>query len=118
MIRLFISVAVFIAVAGCASSAPQATASGATATNTASGVVANVDSGSDDVVDVIEVPTVAKTAVVDKGDEMVCHRERMTGSHRFEKICRTRAEIEETRRSTSKALRDAGSRTGVSQTSE
>ena len=113
MIRLFISAVVSIAVAGCASSPPQATASNSATAISVTAVVANVEADDGSIIDVIDVPPVAQTAMVEpKRDNLVCRREKVTGSNRSEKVCRTTQEIESTRQATQRAIRSANSRTG------
>ena len=117
MIRLFISAAVLIAVAGCATSAPQATTSAPD--NSANVVVANVQNDSDSLIDVIEVPEVHQTTVVkQRDDELICHREHVTGTHRTQKICRRRSDIDATRESTQRALRKMSLGTGAAANSD
>ena len=65
---------------------------------------------SGDSLEVVEVPAVAKTATAPnaaKKDELVCWRERTLGSHRLEKICRFRSEIDAEREETQRGLREA-----------
>lgn len=67
-------------------------------------------SESGDSLEVVEVPAVAKTATAPNAgqqDELVCWRERTLGSHRLEKICRFRSEIEAEREETQRGLREA-----------
>jgi len=58
-------------------------------------------------IEMLEAPTVEKVAAVaPTRDEMVCKRVRLTGSHRLEKICRPRSEVESTMRDAQQAIRD------------
>lgn len=87
MVKLIISTAIFIAVAGCASSVPQDVES-----PTSTAAVANVANN---------------TATADtEGDRMICRRESITGSHRVEKICRLKSDIDKERQATQLTLRN------------
>lgn len=118
MIRLIILVAILAGMAACASSAPPSAASSADSvavTNTGNEAVA---SSSDDksIIEMTEVPPLAKTAAAatEPGDEMICHRERMTGSHRLERVCRLKSDMDKTREETQKALRRMDRQTSAS----
>ena len=70
-------------------------------------------SAADDGIHVVEVPTVAKTATLpaqvdeDHPEQLICRREKTTGSHRVTRICRTRSQIDEERDASQKMVRDA-----------
>ena len=68
------------------------------------------------VIDYIEAPTVEKNAMQEPQhrDDIVCRREKVTGSHRREKVCRSRGESNAARDETHEALREANRRTGSS----
>ena len=124
MIRLIIATAMLAGMAACASSAPPAAAprvDSVAVTNAGDEAVASSEataSPSDDesAVEMIEVPPLEKTAaaVPEQRSEMVCHRERVTGSHRFEKICRLRSDMDKTREETHRALRRLDRQSGPS----
>ena len=124
MIRLIISTAILVGMIACASSAPPAAAPKADSvavTNTSNEAIASSEataSSSDDesVIEMAKVAPVAKTAALasQPRDELICHRERSTGSHRLEKVCRLRSEIDETREETQKVLRRMQKQTGAS----
>ena len=65
-------------------------------------------SGGEGTIEYIEAPTVQKVATVevkDQRDELICRREKLTGSHRLMKICRYRSNIDATRKETQAILR-------------
>jgi len=113
MIRSIVFSAVLLGLTACASSGPAADTQAATTAQ--QGAAANSDSSADtsgggESLDVVEVPAVAKTATAPKGtkrDELVCWRERSLGSHRSEKICRFRSEIDAERDKAQHSMRKA-----------
>ena len=118
MIRISLLMALFVGIAGCASGSPEAPAvpagdgpkvaasdSATSGAGTDSNSPDQVDSSSSGI-DFMEAPEVENVAAVpETRDEMVCRRVRLTGSHRLEKICRPRSEINETMRDTQEAVR-------------
>jgi len=108
MTRLYISVAVIAGLAGCAASAPDMPVSDSGAVPVA--VVSDEgETQGSDVIHVVEVPAVAKTGaevVVPAHDELICHRERLTGTHRVERICRFKSDIDESRKATQRTLQE------------
>lgn len=128
MFREMTSVTIFLSLAACASNpattdapidATPATATQSAATQQSESQVAAVESApaadtqdtSESGLHVIEVPTVASTAPQAAAqteahpDELICRRFKVTGSHRMQKVCRTRAEIEQARRDGQKMVR-------------
>ena len=65
-------------------------------------------STTDGVIDVVEVPAVAKAEPEPdpRKDERICRREVRTGTHRAVRVCRTRAEIERIEQESKDAFRD------------
>lgn len=106
MIRGLVIGAVVTGLVGCASSPPQTSAPAVSAgtVNSDTSAVSSDPTASSGELHVIEVPKVAQTAEVapqqgtPHGDELVCRREKTTGSHMVTRICRTRAQIEQERR--------------------
>jgi hypothetical protein len=70
--------------------------------------VAVVDAGED------EQLTASTT---ESPNDVICRRQRVTGSHRMEKVCRTRAEIEQTTDETQRSIRNAGTRSDITSNS-
>jgi hypothetical protein len=113
MIRAFIAGAVLMSLAGCASSPPESAArdTAATPVNGASSVAASDSDASADalhVVDVPEVPKVAAAAAQQSApaeEELICRREKTTGSHRTTRICWKRSEIEKRREEDQQMIR-------------
>ena len=119
MIRLIISMATFIGVVGCASSAPQTTASGRGSVDAAKAAITVVaDIETDSVIEVIDIPVVAKTATMAQRDEWICHTEQTTGTHRREKVCRRRSEIDASRSATHRTLREMDRRSSATANSD
>ena len=112
MRQLTILIACAAGLMACASSQPnQTTASAAPLSASAasqSGTEGTNDAGGS--LEVVEVPAAEKTAKApasSQRDELVCWRERSLGSHRYEKICRFRSEMEDERKVTQRSLREA-----------
>ena len=95
-----ISVAtILMCIGACASSGPEAPAPAASASSARVDAVASdkpsappADELHD--VDAPDVPKTASAAPASKSDEMVCTRERPTGSKMSRTVCRSRADIE------------------------
>lgn len=118
MTKIFSVLAVVIGIAGCASSAQQATATAA-ADVSGTGVVAGtdvnesaatdagtVDDSSPTELEFMDSPEVEKVAsVTARREEMICKRIQITGSHRMEKVCRPRYEVDETMKNAQEAVR-------------
>ena len=118
MTRLTIIAAVIMSIVGCVSSGPAAQVEGAgDVTQTDAGAAVEPGADSDVVagIEMMEAPAVEQvTAVAETRDEMVCRLERLTGSHRLEKFCRPRSQIEEEMRETQQVMREMGMRTNHS----
>ncbi|NIV17639.1 MAG: hypothetical protein GWN47_04340 [Woeseiaceae bacterium] len=112
MKNLTLIIACALGVTACASSQPEQAAPSAVPATGSSAVQSGTQAANDtgESLDVVEVPAAAKTATAPdsgKRDELVCWRERSLGSHRFEKICRFRSEIEDERKDTQRSMRKA-----------
>ena len=135
MTRVLTLCAVSLGMVACASSPPESSApaaqasspaysSASTAASTstvastpavASGTASSATAqSSDGELHVVAVPTVAKTSAppapaADEphGDELICRREKTTGSHRVTRICRTRTQVEREREASQTMVRDA-----------
>jgi hypothetical protein len=99
MIRRISVAAISICIGACASSGPEAPAPAVTAASASVDVVAsdNPSAPPAGVLHELDAPGVEQTASValeSASDEMVCRRERPTGSKMSRRVCRSRAEIE------------------------
>lgn len=129
MIRLITMTIAAIGVAACASSGPQNEAAGVAADSDNSNLVARsttaetamavetaeVSAGEDTVIEYVEAPDVeleAAAAEPQQRSDVICKRERVTGSHRMERVCRSRGESEEARAETQQQIRGAQRSTG------
>jgi hypothetical protein len=127
MIRLITMTVAAIGVGACASSGPQNDGAAvdsdnsnlvarSTTAETAMDVEnAEVSTGEEAVIEYVEAPEVefqAAAAEPQQRSDVICKRERVTGSHRMEKVCRSRGESEEARAETQKQLRGAQRSTG------
>lgn len=122
MLRILILTALMGGIAACASSQPQDFVDATTvdvaddsANLTANTQTDDVASGTEGTIEYIEAPSVEQTATVEVKelrDELICRRVHVTGSHRPEKICRYRSELDAARDETQKSLRNASMLTG------
>jgi len=90
--RYIMAVSVF-GIAACAASGPELPDSGAaspdTVADTAPASAATVDE-----LEFADAPNAPETVVIREPDEVICRMERRTGSHRAQRICRSRADID------------------------
>ncbi len=95
MNRRYVVAATFLGIAACATPSPESPVPGAK--DETSVIISNLTAAEGEIedVDVQEVPKVANTPDT---NGLVCQRERITGSHRLTRVCRTRAEIERRRK--------------------
>lgn len=95
MTRRLLVAASFLGITACATSVPAPRDPAATAENPVTQNRTTSEATADEVefVDVLEVPEVAD---VSGKDELICRRERTTGSHRAKRVCRTRSSMENT----------------------
>lgn len=105
-------------IGACASSGPETPAPAATASSAGVDAVAPGNSAAPPAGDLKDpdapgTPQIAGASPKYDPDELICRRERETGSKFTTKICRTRAEIEARREQDQKIMREAGKiRTG------
>lgn len=122
MTRLIILTASALGLAACAASGPETVASAnadSAATLETNAAANNASSGEEEFLEVVEVPAVPQTATVQKqSDELVCWRERLTGSNRLERICRYKSEIEATREESQRAMKRLTRRADPGQVSD
>lgn len=106
-----------MSIAGCASSGPvaQVESAGDVAVESADDVAQSdasvaVEPGATGAaagIEMMEAPAVEQVAAVaETRDELICKRVRLTGSHRLEKICRPRSQIEAEMRETQQTMRE------------
>lgn len=91
MIRAYLATATLIGLGACAASSPHAPAPDASGGGQTASEDPAPTSGESQPVEVPEIRTVAAGS---DDSEVVCRRERRTGTHRAMRVCRTRAEIE------------------------
>jgi len=108
MIRRYVLAAAFFGITACATSSPPAPEPGAKAADP----VTNVNSTNASAeLEVVEVPVVPEMTVSKNNEspyDRICRYERETGSHMQVRICRTRSEIEASRKSGQEAVRAMG----------
>jgi len=91
--------AISICIGACASSGPEAPAPAVTASSASVDAVASDKpsapaAGALHDMDAPDVPKTASASPASKSDEMVCTRERATGTKMSRTVCRSRADIE------------------------
>jgi len=91
--------AISICIGACASSGPEAPAPAVTASSASVDAVASDNPSTpraDDLhdLDAPDVPKTASALPASKSDEIVCHREKATGTKMSRTVCRSRADIE------------------------
>lgn len=98
MIRQCVATAIFLNIVACATSGPESKVSVAQAdtSTTSTDPVARKSEGDDPIEDV-DAPKIPRNETVSRNSAIVCTKERITGSHRLTKVCRTRSEIESRR---------------------
>ena len=90
MNRRYVMATTFLGIAACATSGPESpvpVAKVETPTTTSSPTAA------ESVIEVVDVPKVPKTVIIPAQSQVVCHKEKPTGSHRVIRVCRTRSQI-------------------------
>jgi len=95
MTRRYLVAASFLAIAACATSGPAPQEPAATAAIPVTEQTSTSKAAADEV-EFVEVLEVAEMADVRDEDEIVCRRERKTGSHRAKRVCRSRSSVEST----------------------
>ena len=89
---------------------PSAAASGDTATSTPDSQEVNLQN--------IEAKEIPLAISVGSPSELICRRERVTGSHMPVRVCRTRAQINAEQRGAEEFLRQVGSVQGEGESTE
>ena len=81
--------ATFLAIAACATPSPEPSDPNASVEIP---VIDNDSTAPVGELDVVDVPEVSEVEVTPVRDEVVCRRERSTGTHRAERVCRRRSQ--------------------------
>jgi len=101
MNRRYVVAAMFLGIAACATPSPE---SPVPVAKVETAVISSDPTAAEGAIEYIDVPDVPKAASTlaqassPGTDRLVCTRERITGSHRVTRVCRTPAEIESRRR--------------------
>ena len=91
MNRRYVVAATFLGIAACATSGPESPVTDAKAETS---VITSNPTAAEGVIEQVEVPEAPmETTIVDK-DELICTKERLTGSRIPQRVCLTRAERE------------------------
>jgi len=97
MNRRYVVAAAFLGIAACATSGPESAAPDATSPVPDAKFEAPITSGNpaaaEGPIEDVEVPKVPQAASVPAQPEVVCRREKATGSHRVTRVCTTRTQI-------------------------
>ena len=97
MYRHSLTAIIFVVIAACATNEPQTTTPVSKVEKPATNENNSDEKGDIQVAEVPDVPKApGSAAVMPDQQEIICHREKRTGSHRLTRVCRTRAEIEKT----------------------
>jgi hypothetical protein len=103
----------FLGIAACATSGPESPVTTAKVEPPAN---TGDPAATEGVIDDVDAPKVPKAESLPTStnastqSQVVCRRERTTGSHRLTRVCRTRAEINRTREADQDAIRKLGRR--------
>ena len=114
MNRQYVVAATFLGIAACATPGPETPVPGAKVETSVITSTPTAAEGEFEDVDVPELPKKANIpaqASIPVLNELVCRRERTTGSHRVTRVCRTRTAIERRRAADQQAARKIG--TGI-----
>ncbi len=101
MNRRYVVAAMFLGIAACATPGPESPVLVAKVETAVISSDPTTAEGAIEYIDAPDVPKVASNpgqASIPDTDRLVCTRERITGSHRVTRVCRTPTEIETTRR--------------------
>ena len=109
MNRRYLVAATFLGIAACATSGPELPEPAANVENAVTNTDTTPVEGQLEVVDVPEIPFSAN--VPPPEDEIVCRRERRTGTYLAKKVCRTRAQMDAERDTGQNTLDDLSRRT-------
>ena len=113
MIRRFVVAATFLGIAACVTSAPESPESTAKAGKSVTNSNSTAAVNELQIGDMPEVPETPILAGNEKPNGLVCRYERETGTHMRTRVCRWRADIEETRKKTQQVLRDMDRRSSA-----
>lgn len=108
MIRRISVAATAICIGACASSGPEAPAPAAASAPVEAVAPEAAPAAAAGEIHDLDAPNVEQTASIapdDKADEIVCRRERITGTRMSHKVCRKRSDIEATEADSQEALR-------------
>ena len=114
MIRIISLAAILLCISACASSGPEAPAS-AGANTVASDTASAPPQGEGGEQYEAQVQVTANAAAATDSDELICRKERQTGSRIATKVCRTRAEVEAREAKDQDRMREMRSRTSGSE---
>ncbi len=116
----FLTVAILTSLAACATPNPEPTQNTPSAAmSQTDGDTTATESGLQEVnLQNIEAKEIPLASNVGSPDEMVCRRERVTGSHMTVRTCRTRAQADAEQRGAQEFLRQVGSVQGEGQSPE
>jgi hypothetical protein len=101
--------ATFLGIAACSTSGPESPEPAANVENAATNTDTTPVEGQLEVYDVPEVPFVA--IIPTREPEVICDKERRTGTHISKKVCRTRVQMEAEREAVQGTLDDLSRRT-------
>ncbi len=108
----FVVAATILGIAACATPGPETPVPGGKVETSVITSTPTVAEGELEDADVPEVPKMANIpaqASNPNPNELICRRERTTGSHRVTRLCRRRAEIDSRRAADQEAVRKIGS---------
>ena len=113
MIKQTLLIIISIFIGACASSGPESSAPAVTASTTSVDAVAPDSSsaplaGDPQGEDTPDTPQIVSASPENDPNELICRRERETGSKFTQRICRTRAEIEAREAADQEILREMG----------
>ncbi len=114
MNRQFVVAATILGIAACATPGPETPVPSAKVETSVITSTPTVAEGEFEDIDVPEVPkmtNIPAQASNPDPNELICRRERITGSHRVTRVCRKRAQIEARRVADQEAVRKMG--TGI-----
>ena len=103
MIRRHALTASLLAIAACATTDPKVPETVASADEPMTQSAPTAEKGN---VEVAEIPEVAKVTDIPVRDELVCTREKRTGTNRVTKVCRRRSTINDTAIEAKKTFED------------
>ena len=111
MNRLCVVVATLSGITACATSVPEPPESPEPAAQTEDAATKNSSAATVDELQVVDIPELGDTPILannDNPNELVCRYERETGTHMRTRVCRWQAQIEASRKSAKKTVREMG----------